>query len=209
MPYVPTPLQAPKKIQSITVRVYKKKKHTLDKWCKLDNPTQDFATHLGQTLQHIQSKRTQRLRTSEKADWQGFTNKAQTMASSSCFSSPGKSFSQDSWADSSRRFTEFQHPIQSRLRPFRLYKQVALYLALLLYLCQPHQTRIAESGGWEVWWKCILCQLASTVFHCIAEEGFPHFPNAKPASFQDSGQKITLLLGAPNPWNWHICWFVL
>ena len=28
MPYVPTPLQAPKKIQSVTVRVYKKKKHT-------------------------------------------------------------------------------------------------------------------------------------------------------------------------------------
>ena len=173
----------------------------MDKWCKLDNPTQDFATHLGQTLQHIQSKRTQRLRTSEKAD-------AQTMALSSCFSSPGKSFSQGSWANSSRRLTEFQHPIHSRLRPFRLYKIVALYLALPLYLCQPHQTRIAESGGWEVWWKCILCQLASTVFHCIAEEGFPHFPNAKPASFQDWPEN-TLQLGASNPWNWHICWFVL
>ena len=51
-------------------------------------------------------------------------NNVQTMASSSCFSSPGKSFSQGSWADSSRRLTEFQHPIHSRLQPFRLYKKV-------------------------------------------------------------------------------------
>ena len=205
MPYVPTPLQAPKKYR-VSPFEYIKRRNT--HW------TNDVNLTIQRKIsQRILDKPCSTFNQKEHKGWEhpkkqigkDSANNVQTMASSSCFSSPGKSFSQGSWADSSRRFTEFQHPIHSRLRPFRLYKKVALYLALLLYLCQPHQTRIAESGGWEVWWKCILCQLASTVFHCIAEEGFPHFPNAKPASFQDWPEN-TLLLGAPNPWNWHICW---
>ena len=123
MPYVPTPLQAPKKKQSVTVRVYKKKKHT---WTNDANlPIKRKISQRIWTNPPAHSiKKNKGWEHPKKQIGKDSANNVQTMASSSCFSSPGKFFSQGSWADSSRRLTEFQHPTHSRLQPFRLYKKV-------------------------------------------------------------------------------------
>ena len=123
MPYVPTPLQAPKKY-SVTVRVYKKKKHTWTNDANLTIQRKISQRILDKPCSTFNQKEHKGWEHPKKQIGKDSANNVQTMASSSCFSSPGKSFSQGSWADSSRRLMEFQHPIHSRLRPFRLYKKV-------------------------------------------------------------------------------------